>query len=446
MHLLQQAFCVFAFLTINFPLTAQQALWTHNHSEPSRVFGFVQLENDNALLASQFQDTLQFSEVDPEDGSQLSLKTFTLAEPMVYVEQYASDTLLTLSENGFLWTLDRNGDTLTKVAQIFPELAASDNYFRVYRGERIGDTLFAYAKASSSAHIWYARVVYDGGIVSSTATNPGGRVRSRWHSEDGLQAYTNAPFRDEPVTLTVNDATGAETLSITLSESVVGINKVLFYQPNRIYALTYEYNGQFGLSNLLDINLTTGTYETISFPSPNPVLGVSFLNMRLIGDDLLLVGLIGRGNPHTHIAYSFNADTDEMWQFYPPGNLGFGSFTDVIPSPIIPNEYLFSGNVGLDDVGITGNAFIMSGKLIKTSTRDVQVLPLRISPNPVTDRLQLTGLNKAPELLRVFDQTGRMVIEAANQRDLMLSTLPQGIYFLSATDGQRVFTGKFVKR
>ncbi|MEO0731633.1 MAG: DUF6851 domain-containing protein, partial [Bacteroidota bacterium] len=92
---------------------------------------------------------------------------------------------------------------------------------------------------------------------------------------------------------------------------------------------------------------------------------------------------------------------------------------------------------------------IFDGDLTSLPSREA-ALPLRIYPNPVHPGAELrvdfpTGT--APQVLRLFDATGRVLRNVTTQRGpVRLSTenLVAGLYFLKSTNGR--FAGKFVVR
>lgn len=76
--------------------------------------------------------------------------------------------------------------------------------------------------------------------------------------------------------------------------------------------------------------------------------------------------------------------------------------------------------------------------------------PLKITPNPVTDFLNLqlpeTAAN-APAEVQVFDAQGRLVLSRALTpgQALHVRSLPSGVYTLRVVAGERAYVGRFVK-
>jgi len=99
---------------------------------------------------------------------------------------------------------------------------------------------------------------------------------------------------------------------------------------------------------------------------------------------------------------------------------------------------------GMFDIGF----FIFEDATI-TSTKNPEILPLTIYPNPTRDavRVEIPGQLFAPMALQVYDLTGRIVLEqGAYQSGNMLnvSALSPGLYVVKGRQGEQGFSSKLV--
>jgi len=99
---------------------------------------------------------------------------------------------------------------------------------------------------------------------------------------------------------------------------------------------------------------------------------------------------------------------------------------------------------GMFDIGF----FIFEDATI-TSTKNPEILPLTIYPNPTRDavRIEIPGQLFAPMALQVYDLTGRIVLEqGAYQSGNMLnvSALSPGMYVVTGRQGDQGFSNKLV--
>jgi hypothetical protein len=81
------------------------------------------------------------------------------------------------------------------------------------------------------------------------------------------------------------------------------------------------------------------------------------------------------------------------------------------------------------------------------STATIEPLKnLSIHPNPVNERIYITGLpeNRNNLSIQVVDVAGRTVLHVKNQDQIDVSSLKAGVYFVQIV-GERQFTTKFVK-
>ena len=73
---------------------------------------------------------------------------------------------------------------------------------------------------------------------------------------------------------------------------------------------------------------------------------------------------------------------------------------------------------------------------------------LLLSPNPCEGRLAITSLQKAITKIEIYNTLGEKVLTAAVNREPFIvncEQLPEGIYFVEATAGEKVLFGKVVK-
>lgn len=79
------------------------------------------------------------------------------------------------------------------------------------------------------------------------------------------------------------------------------------------------------------------------------------------------------------------------------------------------------------------------------STEDVAILGFKIFPNPVQDKLFLAGLSDLPNYnVQISDITGRLVLSKRNKKEIDVSGLRPGVYFLQVL-GKKKATKKFIK-
>lgn len=84
---------------------------------------------------------------------------------------------------------------------------------------------------------------------------------------------------------------------------------------------------------------------------------------------------------------------------------------------------------------------------LTTGTKDLSILPLSISPNPVVDYLILENL-KGASSFTIFSSTGKVISNGIlSNSNLSVGHLPTGSYLLQviAEDGKSASTGRFLK-
>ncbi len=72
---------------------------------------------------------------------------------------------------------------------------------------------------------------------------------------------------------------------------------------------------------------------------------------------------------------------------------------------------------------------------------------IKIRPNPATDYIQFEALTISDYNIRVFDASGKLILESMVQPEMKVNIAewPQGLYFIEATNGVQNFHSKFVK-
>lgn len=71
---------------------------------------------------------------------------------------------------------------------------------------------------------------------------------------------------------------------------------------------------------------------------------------------------------------------------------------------------------------------------------------LRIHPNPVSAILEISLGTTVPEILRLYDLTGKLILEKKNASQLDVQELSNGLYLLEVTSGQMIYRKKISKR
>ncbi len=110
---------------------------------------------------------------------------------------------------------------------------------------------------------------------------------------------------------------------------------------------------------------------------------------------------------------------------------------------VTPDAYQ-QNNGGLFDIGF----FIFEDATL-TTTKNPEILPLSVYPNPTRDavRIGIPGQLFAALSLQVYDLTGRMVLDQASYQTgniLNVSGLAPGMYLVKGRQGDQGFSSKFV--
>ena len=145
--------------------------------------------------------------------------------------------------------------------------------------------------------------------------------------------------------------------------------------------------------------------------------------------------MIGATGLHPYGFYNtmaFDMNTDELfWSVYSPSGVGM-YYIDLTNAKAI-----FVGQVG-DEYGCELTSMFMVYDYNAVAENDVNVV--NVYPNPVNDMLYIDGVEG--QWVRVYDNTGRLVMDELYKGHLDVSGLAQGIYAVTVSNS----TVKFVKK
>lgn len=131
-----------------------------------------------------------------------------------------------------------------------------------------------------------------------------------------------------------------------------------------------------------------------------------------------------------------------------------GQFVNLRVDPNTTNRFQVSGVVSTAQLDPTGillkgtSSTIRRSNTLGVNVAEESLLKAKVYPNPVNDLLRIETENDA-SLLRIFDATGRLVLEKTidqQQDEVSLSDLAAGIYQLKLTAGAKAFNQRLVKR
>lgn len=108
-------------------------------------------------------------------------------------------------------------------------------------------------------------------------------------------------------------------------------------------------------------------------------------------------------------------------------------------------DIVYLGNSGgLTLTDSEGNiAYYWNGVM---ATQDFNNASLTIYPNPVYETLFLNYTGESPESISVYDISGKLVLSQGFKKNIHLSNLNSGIYFIEITSPQGKSTQRFVKK
>lgn len=106
--------------------------------------------------------------------------------------------------------------------------------------------------------------------------------------------------------------------------------------------------------------------------------------------------------------------------------------------------------------GILGNGYDADSKdplwseegCTVTSNADIEVLPLKIYPNPTFDLITVENLNSSTVQIQLTHQTGKLIVSQTTNSEhfnIDLSSYPAGIYYMSVIYNKVVLTKKIVR-
>ncbi len=118
------------------------------------------------------------------------------------------------------------------------------------------------------------------------------------------------------------------------------------------------------------------------------------------------------------------------------GTMDLGGDFQWPPTDLMGNPRLH-GNV---DMGAYENPFV------PVSINDHTSEELSVSPNPGSNKIMLT-IDRKDFTFRLYDQTGKVVLQSSGKKSVNTSALPQGMYYYRITSDQQILSsGKWVKQ
>ena len=99
--------------------------------------------------------------------------------------------------------------------------------------------------------------------------------------------------------------------------------------------------------------------------------------------------------------------------------------------------------------GIMSPGSLCEGLGMGIRDRDQVAVPLRIRPNPASDRLVIEWPSTGHVHLQIFDQKGRPIIQrsaSGGRLDLVIEDLPSGLYHVRCIEADRIMKARFMKQ
>jgi hypothetical protein len=96
---------------------------------------------------------------------------------------------------------------------------------------------------------------------------------------------------------------------------------------------------------------------------------------------------------------------------------------------------------GADDIPNNGIDEDCSGEDLTTSIQELSNAGINIYPNPASDVIRIDVDGQLKIRTHLYDMKGDLVLEATNDRTILVSTIPTGFYLLELTDlgsGKRI--------
>lgn len=114
-------------------------------------------------------------------------------------------------------------------------------------------------------------------------------------------------------------------------------------------------------------------------------------------------------------------------------------------------KFSVKDNGGILNAGIDSTSVEFNVTVVATGIDDIQSSALSLYPNPANDHVFVTLDNEYPESVVITDAYGRIVLKRnvaneSNQFKLSISTLPQGLYFITVNSKSNSHTLKLVRR
>ena len=304
----------------------------------------------------------------------------------------------------------------------------------------------------------------------------------------GLDNANGIDF-DSADNLYVNDWTGNELLrylidgsldtSITIPGNPSGVLKAIDnddmiytrYGANTINRITPdgvitqisdapELNGPVGLAYDENGNLYVGNYNnrTIYRVGTNGVLtyvatvgGSSSLGFITFGKGRLWGTVLGE-----HKIYTINHNgVDDVTLF--AGSTAGGNDGDLSQATFNqPNGIKFDAtetNLYITDFG-SKNVRVISGITLSVPSNSVGIQDIKVSPNPGTDTIMISGLSNTPQgTITIFAPDGKLLkelmFEASNGqfwKDIAVAELSTGVYLIQVSDGKNSQTKQWIKK
>jgi len=97
---------------------------------------------------------------------------------------------------------------------------------------------------------------------------------------------------------------------------------------------------------------------------------------------------------------------------------------------------------------LCNNIWQKLNNVICTPNLAVELNPedLSLVPNPVSSILRLSSSSPDPVCLSISDASGRLVLSAVNTKEIDLSSLVPGIYFVRVQQGKNIYTKKIIRQ
>ena len=136
-------------------------------------------------------------------------------------------------------------------------------------------------------------------------------------------------------------------------------------------------------------------------------------------------------------------DISDMVQYTGAGPMSIAVGDTVLVSIVLFAAESYSGMLEAVDSAISKYTYLHGGSGYE-GVDYLQAMPLVLYPNPVSDWLEVSGLERDYEI-EVVDEQGRLVYSGRNVTSLDVSDYPAGTYSVSVTSVEGTKRAKFVK-